>query len=83
MDPAIVTIELDRSGYASCLGEQISQPAIYSSASEHPSFEVLISRMVGLSESRGPRYLTLEEQQIFEHAIRRSVRLVHKARRDA
>ncbi len=83
MDPAVLTIEFDRSGYASCLGEQISQPAIYSPVSERPNLEVLISRMVDLSELRGPRYLTLEEQRIFEHAIRRSVRLVHKARRDA
>ena len=79
-------IDLDKSGYATSLLEQISVPAIYSAISEtyeRPLFQFNIPPYIQLTSVNPIRYLSVEEQRVFEHSLRRSVKIVHKARRSA
>lgn len=82
MESLDVISDLERTGYAEVLKEQsINRPEFH----EHhePMISFTLPQTISLSHLEPSRYLNFEEQQVFSRALRRSVRIVHKAGSEA
>lgn len=77
MDLTSVAIDLQRTGYAEILQEQYSTRPAYHEYYE-PQINILMSEYITISGEESIRYLTIEEQEVFDKALRRSVRILHK-----
>ena len=78
MDLAIMIADLERTGLAEVLQEQsVARPAFHEYYEREVRIAVPETITWGYLEPR--RYLSIEEQQVFTKALRRSVRVVLKA----
>lgn len=66
-------------GYSEVLNESLSSPSVWTTSMSQNHFQVLdtSSRL----SNPGLRFLTPDEQDIFDRALRRSVKIVSKGRR--
>ena len=71
--------DLNKTGYSDVLNEMSRRPAIYETWTGTPSAIISISKIIDISGVPDVRYLSVEEQRVLDRALRRSVRLVHKA----
>lgn len=79
MTLAFLIADLDQTGHADVLREQLQARPAYHEYYEPSTTALNIPDLIYLSYPLSPRHLNLNEQQAFDRALRRSVRLVHKA----
>ncbi len=82
MDLGIALLHLDQTGIADVL-QWPQPPAIGRKYEPSETIEFKLPEKIELSSTSKVHYLTIEEQRTFERARRRSVKIVHKARRNA
>ena len=78
MGLAVMITDLDMTGYAESLQEQFAVRPVFQEYYE-PQVRIKIPYTINLGYQQPTRHLGLEEQQVLTRALRRSVRVVHKA----
>jgi len=75
-------IMTDRSGCADILEECPSGPKAKYVTHFQNGVMINVCAFIAVTDSAFIKYLTLDEQRVFERALRRSVTIVHKAKVD-
>ena len=78
LEAIYLSLALERSGNSMVLNEQSFQAPIYAAAPYVVSAQITLPPKIMLA-SPPVAYLTIEDQRMFDKALRRSSRLIHKA----